>query len=67
MCCVPGGARPYLRLIARVRCWAADAGAKPHSSAVQRQLRGGTALGRGTQSHQLHKLCKTGSLLNSTR
>jgi len=65
ICCVSGGTRPDLRLSARVRCWPADVGAKPHSSPVQRKLRGGTALGRGTQSHQLYQLCKTGYLVNS--
>jgi len=62
--CVSGWTRPHLRLSARVRCWAADVGSKPHTSPVQRKLRRGTALGRRTQSHQLYQLCKMGYLLN---
>jgi hypothetical protein len=65
ICCVSGGTRPHLRLSARVRCWAADVRAKPHSAPVQRKLRRGTSVGRRTQSHQLYQLCKTIYLVNS--
>lgn len=55
---VPGGARPHVRLGARVRCRSADPRAKPHSSSFQRELRWRATLGRRSESHQLHQLGK---------